>query len=114
TTVDQIVAQSFGAGDISAESAKRLGEGADDHISLARQAATALAQNAGGMSIVDDEHGVMLAGEESDLGERCCIAVHGEHALGQDELRPVISLILTQKRIEMGGVAMAVAGLARA
>ena len=66
------------------------------------------------MSVIDDEHGVMLAGEASDLGERCDIAVHRKHALGQDEFRPVISLILIQKRTEMGGVAMAVAGLARA
>ena len=61
-----------------------------------------LAQDAGGVSIVDDEHGVMLAGEASDLGERRDIAVHGEHALGQDEFRPVISLILTQKRSRDG------------
>ena len=54
----------------------------------------------------------MLAGEAPDLGERRDIAVHGEHALGQDELRPLISLILTQKLGEMGGVAMPVADLA--
>ena len=66
------------------------------------------------MGVVDDEHGVMLAREASDLGERRDIAVHGEHALGQDEFRPLISLILTQKRAEMGGVAMAIADLARA
>jgi hypothetical protein len=66
------------------------------------------------VGIVDDEHGVMLAGEASDLGERRNIAVHGKHALGQEELRPLISLILTQEHAETCGVAMAIADLARA
>ena len=56
----------------------------------------------------------MLAREASDLFERRDVAIHGEHALGQDEARPLISLILTQKLAEMDGVAMTVADLPHA
>ena len=63
------------------------------------------------MRIVDDQAGLVLARETRNRCKRRDIAIHGEHALGQDELRPVISLILTQKLAEMGGVAMPVADL---
>ena len=56
----------------------------------------------------------MLAREARDVRERRHIAVHREHALGQDEAGPVISLILIQKLSEMGGVAMTVAELPHA
>ena len=56
----------------------------------------------------------MLARETRDVRKRRHIAVHREHALGQDEAGPVISLILTQKLREMRGVAMTVAELPHA
>ena len=55
-----------------------------------------------------------LRGERGNLAERRHVAIHGEHALGQDEFRPVISLILTQKLAEMGGIAMTVTELPHA
>ena len=56
----------------------------------------------------------MLARETRNVGKRRDVALHGKHALGQDEARPLISLILTQKLSEMGGVAMPVAELPHA
>ncbi len=91
-TIDQVIAQRRRAGDIGAEAAKGLGEGADDEVRLVGEATAALAQNAGRMGIVDDEHGVVLAREPADCRERRDIAIHGEHALGQDEFRAVYRL----------------------
>ena len=56
----------------------------------------------------------MLAREASNLLDRRDVAIHGEHALGQNEPGPLIALILIQKLREMGGVGMAVAELPRA
>ena len=66
------------------------------------------------MRVVDDQAGIMGAGKPRDLIERRNVAVHREDALGQDEARPAIALILSQKLGEMGGVAMPVAELAHA
>ena len=114
TAIDEIVAHRLGRSDITAKTAKRLGEGADDDIGVGGKAGARSSQNSCRMRVVDDEAGVMLAREASDLFERRDVAIHGEHALGQDEAGPLISLILTQKLGEMGGVAMPVAELPHA
>ena len=71
-------------------------------------------------SVLDVQNGVrtgierlVLARECCDLGDRRHVAVHREHALGQDEFRPLISLILTQKLAEMRGIAVPVTDLPR-
>ncbi len=66
------------------------------------------------MGIVDDQEGSVLARVRGNFSERRHIAIHRKHALGQDEFRPVICLILIQKLAEMGCVAMAVADLPHA
>ena len=68
-------------------------------------------EDSGCMRVVDDQAGLMRARKRGDVAERRHVAIHGEDALGQDEFRPVISLILTQKLAEMAGVAMTVADL---
>src|SRR5262245_47162851 len=66
------------------------------------------------MRVVDDQAGLVLGREKRDVRKRRDVAVHREHALGQDEARAAISLISTQKLAEMVGVAMTIAELAHA
>ena len=63
------------------------------------------------MSIVDDQCGVVGAGQRRDLSQRRDVTIHGKHALGEDELWTAIPLILSHKLGEMSGVAMPVSDL---
>ncbi|ODS01513.1 hypothetical protein AUC69_06605 [Methyloceanibacter superfactus] len=112
--VDEVIAQEIRAGDIGAEAAEGLGEGADDDFGAVREPASPLAQDARRMGIVDDQRRVMGAGQTRDLRDRRHVAIHGEHALGKDEFRAAIALKLSQKLGEVIGVPVAVTLLAHA
>ena len=56
----------------------------DDAVFLVR-AAAGLADEARGVGIVDQEHGVVLFAQGDHLVQRGGVAVHGEDAVGDDQ-----------------------------
>ena len=80
------------AGDVPAERADRLRQRADLDVDAAVQAemidgAAALrAEHAARMGIVDHHDAAELVGEVAERRQRSEVAVHAEHAVGDDEL----------------------------
>ena len=86
----------FGAaGDIAAEAAEGLGEGAFENIDAMHDAvafgnaAAARAVHADRMNFIDIGHGAVALGEVADFGERRDVAIHRIKALAGDQLGPV-------------------------
>ena len=63
------------------------------HPGLGHGAATARAQRTGGMGLVDHHAGVVGLGELDDLQQRGDVAVHREHAVGDDQRAPAARLL---------------------
>src|SRR3979490_2320399 len=82
-------------GDIAAETAERLGEGAFQDIDAVHDAvalgdaAAARAVHAGRVPLVDIGHGAVALGEIADPGQWRDVAVHRIQALAHDQLGPV-------------------------
>src|SRR5690606_3355709 len=79
-------------GDVTAgRAAERLAEGAGDDVHAVHhavqfgRAAPAGADEADGVRVVDHDHGAVPVGEVADLVQRGHVAVHGEHAVGDDQ-----------------------------
>ena len=72
--------------------AERLAQRGGDHVDLAEQAevlgdaAAGLAHHAGAVRVVDDTTAVVLARQLDDLGQLRQVPLHGEDAVGDDEL----------------------------
>ena len=47
-------------------------------------------EEAGGVTLVDEHEGVVLVGEPLDVGERADVAVHGEHAVSDNQTAPAV------------------------
>ena len=47
-------------------------------------------EEAGGVTLVDEHEGVVLVGEPLDVGEGADVAVHGEHAICDDQTAPAV------------------------
>ena len=78
------------------------------HAAMLGRAAAALAHEAGGVRVVDHDHGVVAVGQVADrrqLGDR---AVHREDAVGGDQPEPGRRGLL-QPGLQVGHVAVAVA-----
>ncbi len=66
----------------AADRGERLAEGADDQVDpfadpeVARRAATALAHRANGVSVVDEQSGVVATADLDDLGEGGDVPTH--------------------------------------
>ena len=80
------------AGNGPIDAAKRLAEGARDDIDAiagtreGRSALALIAEMAGGVAFVDQHGGLVVLGEIADFGQFGDIAIHGENAVGDDEL----------------------------
>ena len=78
----------------AAGAAERLAERGGHDVDAAgdaavlRRAAAGLAEEAGGVAVVDHDERVVALGQVADLGERRDVAVHGEDAVGGDQARP--------------------------
>ena len=98
--------------------AERLAEGGGDDVDLAEQAevlggaAAVRAQHAGGVRVVDHEHGVVPPAELDQVGQRRDRALHGEDAVGDHHARPPVAR-RRELLLEVGEVGVPVdAGLA--
>ena len=90
-TVDEDLDDGAGGGEIGAEPAEGLTQGAHVQVDLALTAemlrcpASAGTQNAGAMSIIDHEQGIVLLLQSDQSGDWREIAVHAEDAVTDDE-----------------------------
>src|SRR5580658_6076844 len=90
--VIQKIDQVAGAADVSAERADGFGECADlnvhaaMHFEMIYRATTISTEDAGGMGIVDHHDRSILPREFTQRRERADIAVHGEYAVGDQQL----------------------------
>jgi hypothetical protein len=88
---DEPVHQLGRAGHEGAEAPQRLAERAHEHVDLDRQAerlgqaGAGRAEDAGGVGLVEVEHGAVPLAEIDDLPERRRVAVHAEDGVGGDE-----------------------------
>ena len=86
--VDQVAA----AGDVAAERADGLRQRADLHVDAAVQAevidgaASVRAEHAARVRIVHHHDAAVLLGEVAELRQRAEVAVHAEHAVGDEQL----------------------------
>ena len=100
------------AADEAAVGAERLAERAGDDVDLALEAglgdraATAGAERAERVRLVDEHADVVAARELDDLRQRGDVAVHAEHAVGRDQRRAPVAL--AQRPREVLGVGVAV------
>ena len=62
-------------------------------------AAAAGAERAGAVRLVDDHAGVVAAGELDDLGQRGDVAVHREHAVGDDQRAAPLGLAQAPREV---------------
>src|SRR3546814_19465430 len=89
TLFRSIVAQHPRARDISAKAAKPLAERSHGEIDLsgmqAGQAHAARAEHARRMRLVQIEKGVMTSRDLAETGDVRLVAIHAEHAFGDDE-----------------------------
>ena len=75
---------------VSAVAAQSLAQRADDHVDLVLEpelghgAASTRAEHAGGVSLVHEHAQTMALRELDDLGQWRHIAIHREHAVGDD------------------------------
>ena len=89
------LAQRLAAGDVAAQHADRLGQRPDLDVDPAVQAevvdaaAPVAAQHAGGVRVVDVDDRIGLLGGLHDLGQAGDVAVHAEHAIGDDQHGPI-------------------------
>ena len=89
--VDEPVDERSRAGDESAGAAERLAERADADIDaffdaeLLAEPAAAVAEYAGRMRLIDQQHCVVLVGQVGEVGQRGEIAVHAEERVGDDQ-----------------------------
>src|SRR5882724_1250415 len=80
------------AADVSTENADGLRQRTNLNINAAVDiemvygAAAVAAENAGGVRVVDHHDGTVFFGEVAECGERADVAVHGEDAVGDQEL----------------------------
>ena len=86
--VDQVA----GAANVSAQRANRLRQRAHldvdpaVHTEVIDGAATVAAQHAGSVRVVHHHDGAVLLRELAQRGQRADVAVHGEHAVGDQQL----------------------------
>ena len=88
-----------GAAEGFAERAGKDVDATEDVAELGR-AATGAADEADGVAVVDHHEGVVLVGEIADGAQRRDGAVHGEHAVGGDELE---ACAVAGGAVELGG-----------
>ena len=90
--VVEVVDEVAAATDVAAKGSDGLGEGAYLHIDTGSaleviDRATAVAsENTAGMGVIDHHDGSVLVGEVAELVYRADVAVHGEDAIGDEEL----------------------------
>ena len=93
--LDQDVAQVLRAGDVAAEDADGLAQRPDLDRDAAVEpevvdrAAAVAPEDARGVGVVDEDRRVGRLGRLDDPGQRGDVAVHAEHAVGDDEDQPV-------------------------
>ena len=96
--VEQVARHLVIAGDEGAVGAERLAQRPDDHVDLILEpglgegAAAAGAERARAVGVVDDRAQAVALGELDDLGQRGDVAVHREHAVGDDQGAPALGL----------------------
>ena len=101
------------AADVAAERADGLRQRADLHVDLAVHvevidgAAAVAAEDAGGVGVVDHHDGAVLFAERGELVDGADVAVHGEDAVGDDELAAGLVLDLLQQLFAVGDVLVA-------
>ena len=83
----------------------------DDAAVLVRPA-PGLADEAGGVRVVHEHHGVVLLGQRDDLVQLGEVAVHGEHAVGDDHAEALV-LVLLQLLLQVPHVGVLVGVLHR-
>jgi hypothetical protein len=86
--IDQIA----GAANVSAQRADGFRERSDlnidaaVHVEMIDGAAAVAAEHAGGVGVVDHHDGAVFFGELAQRGQRADVAVHGEDAVGDQQL----------------------------
>ena len=94
------------AANVSSQSADRLGESADlnvhpaVHLEVIDSATAIAAQNAGGVSVVHHHDGAIFFRQIAKPGQRTDIAVHGEHAISDQQL--LAGLIFDAGQLRLG------------
>ena len=111
--VTQIVGDRLAGSDETAQRCNRLGEGAHDEVYLVAQAkviahaATALAEDADTMSLVNHDVGIVLVGQIHDVGQLAHVAFHREDAVGDNEL-DTVRLALLELRFKRSHIVVLV------
>ena len=94
------------AADVAAERADGLRQRADLNVDATVQievvdgAAAVAAQHAGGVRVIDHHDGAVLFRQRGQLRQRADVAVHGEDAVGDDQL--VAGLVLDRFQLLFG------------
>ena len=109
--MDQEVAHRLGPRDIAAQHPDRLGErshlevDAPIEAEVADRAPPVLAQDAAGVRVVDHNQRLEPLGPLDDRRQRRDVAVHAEDAVGDDQLDPLVAVLL-EMALEVVHVAM--------
>ena len=91
--LDQVVLEVLAPGDVAAHHADRLGQRADldvdpaVEVEVVDRAAPVAAQHARRVGVVDHDRRLVSLGHVADARERRDVAVHREHAVGDDQDR---------------------------
>ena len=108
----QILDQIAAAAHITAQNAHRLGQGSHLNVHAPMQAkmihrpAAVAAKDAGRVGVVDHHDRAVPFGNFHQSGQRSDIAVHGEHAVGDQQLAPRLVREIAEQTIGRGHIAM--------
>ncbi len=106
--MDEHLAQRGRAGDVAPQDADRLRQRPDldvdpaVEVEMVDRAATVAAQHPRRVGVVDEDDGLRLFGRLDDRRQRGDVAIHREHAIGDDQDRPLRAAVRGPQLAEGG------------